>query len=84
MQIIDYISENGILKVKVMPNNPKTEIVWAMDDGTLKIKSRGIPEKWKVNAEIVKFLAKKLEISKENVKIISWETSRKKLIKIVL
>lgn len=82
MDLEKYISENGILKIKVIPNSPKTEFAWEMDDWTLKLKSRWVPEKWKVNSEIIKFLASNLEISKENIKIISGETSRQKMIKI--
>lgn len=85
MNLIDFIniSENKwFLKIKVTPNSDKTEILWLMDDWTLKIKSRWIPENWKVNLEIIKFISKELKINKKNIKIVSWETSRIKLIKI--
>lgn len=82
MDLEKYISENGILTLKVTPNSPKTEIVWEMEDWTLKLKARWVPEKWKVNEEILKFLSKTLEIEKSKIKIISGETSRQKLFKI--
>lgn len=82
MDLEKYISENWVLKIKVIPNSPKTEFNWEMSDWTLKIKSKWVPEKWKVNIEIIKFLSSYLEIPKENIKIISGETSRQKLLKI--
>lgn len=82
MDLEKYISESGILSLKVTPNSPKTEIVWEMEDWTLKLKARWVPEKWKVNEEIIKFLSKTLEIEKSKIKIISGETSRQKLFKI--
>lgn len=82
MDLEKYISENGILSLKVTPNSSKTEIVWEMEDWTLKLKARWVPEKWKVNEEIIKFLSKTLEIEKSKIKIISGETSRQKLFKI--
>lgn len=82
MDLEKYISENGILSLKVTPNSSKTEIVWEMEDWTLKLKARWVPEKWKVNEEILKFLSKTLEIEKSKIKIISGETSRQKLFKI--
>ena len=85
MNLIDFVNINEnkwFLKIKVIPNSPKTEFVWLMDDWTLKMKSKWIPENWKVNLEIIKFLSKELKISKDNIKIISWWTSRIKLIKI--
>lgn len=82
MDLEKYISENGILSLKVTPNSHKTEIVWEMEDWILKLKARWVPEKWKVNEEIIKFLSKTLEIEKNKIKIISGETSRQKLFKI--
>ncbi len=85
MNLIDFININNnksFLKIKVIPNSDKTEILWLMDDWTLKIKSRWIPENWKVNLEVIKFISKDLKINKKNIKIISWETSKIKLIKI--
>ena len=71
-----------ILKIKVVPNSPKTEFSWEMEDLTLKLKVNWIPEKWKVNKEIINFLAKYFSVKTKDIKIISWKTSRNKLIKI--
>ncbi len=85
MNLFDYLDKketHSFLNIKVIPNSSKTEVVWVMDNWVLKIKSRWIPENWKVNLEIIDFISKELKINKKNIKIISWETSRNKLIKI--
>ncbi|NVP17621.1 DUF167 domain-containing protein [Candidatus Gracilibacteria bacterium] len=85
MNLIEFIDKKeniGYLKIKVIPNSDKTEIVGLMDDGVLKIKSRGVPENGKVNLEIIDFISKNIKINKKFIQIISGETSRNKLIKI--
>ncbi|MDD3794226.1 MAG: DUF167 domain-containing protein [Candidatus Gracilibacteria bacterium] len=81
-EFIDKKENIGYLKIRVIPNSDKTEIVGLMEDGVLKIKSRGIPENGKVNIEIINFISKSLKINKKFIQIISGETSRNKLIKI--
>lgn len=75
-------SNTEILKIKVIPNSPKTEFSWEMEDWTLKLKVNWVPEKWKLNKKIINFLAKNFSTETKNIKIISWKTSRNKLIKI--
>lgn len=81
-EFIDKKENIWYLKIRVIPNSDKTEIVWLMEDWVLKIKSRWIPENGKVNIEIINFISKSLKINKKFIQIISWETSRNKLIKI--
>ncbi|PZM85636.1 DUF167 domain-containing protein [Candidatus Gracilibacteria bacterium] len=82
MDLEKKLKENNILKIKVTPNSPKTEFFGEFEDGTLKLKAKGIPENGKVNSEIIKFLSKTLKIKKSNIEIVSGLTSRKKSIKI--
>jgi len=85
MNLIEFIDKKWniwFLSLKIIPNSWKTEIIWPMWNWVLKIKAKWIPENWKVNFEIIDFISKDLKISKKNIKIISWETSRNKLIKI--
>ena len=85
MNLIEFIDKKEnfwYLKIKVIPNSDKTEVVWLMEDWVLKIKSRWIPENGKVNIEIIDFISKSLWINKKFIQIISWQTSRNKLIKI--
>jgi len=84
MNLKNYINlkEDNFLKIKVIPNQPKTEFFSVMDDGVLKIRLRAIPEKWKANKELIKFLSKELNIPKEKISISSWSTGKSKRIKI--
>ncbi|RKW20771.1 DUF167 domain-containing protein [Candidatus Gracilibacteria bacterium] len=75
--------ENGnILKVKVITNAQKTEIIGELEDGTIKLKVRAIPEKGKANSEIIEYFSKILNLNKSKIEIISGKTSKIKLLKI--
>lgn len=81
--VLEKNEENyQVLKIKVIPNSWKNEILWEWEDGFLKIKVKWVPENWKVNNELIKFLAKKLKIEKSKIKIISGKKERKKLLKV--
>ena len=76
------LPKKDYLKIKVIPKSPKTEVVEIMDDETIKIRLKAVPEKGKANAEVIRFLSKELGLPKKNVSIISGSTDRIKLIKI--
>lgn len=48
------------LRIKVTTKQPKTEYVGALDDGTIKIRLKAVPEKGKANEELIRFLSKEL------------------------
>ena len=70
------------VRVKVRPKSKANEIVETMDDGTIKVRVKAAPEKGKANKEVVKLLAKKYNVSKSDVEIVSGKTDQIKLIKI--
>lgn len=66
-----------ILEVKITPNASKNEIVrW--EENRLVLKIRGVPEKGKVNENLIDFLSKKLKIAKSRVEIVTGHTARLK------
>ena len=70
-----------ILEVKITPNAHKNEILrW--EGSRLVIKIQGVPEKGKVNANLIEFLADTLKIAKSQIKIVSGQTSRLKKLNI--
>ncbi len=71
-----------VIKVKVIPKSPRTEIVGTMDDGTIKIRVAATPEKGKANAELIAFLAKHYGVARSQIVIITGETSHTKQIRI--
>ena len=65
------------LSIKITPNKPTTKITGIMNDGTLKIELKAIPEKGKANKEIIKFFRKNFGLT---TTIKTGNTQRKKLI----
>lgn len=76
------IPKTRYLRIKVLPKSPKNEVVEILDDDTIKIRIKAVPEKGKANAELIKFLSKELEIPKDKISIISGKTEQLKLIKL--
>jgi uncharacterized protein len=70
-----------IFNLRVLPNASKTEIVGEFD-GLLKIRIAAPPADGAANAELVKFLSKKLGVAKSAVEIIGGQSSRNKQVKI--
>lgn len=70
-----------ILEVKVTPCASKNEILrW--DGNRLVVKIQGVPEKGKVNENLISFLAKTLGIAKSQITIIGGKTARLKKLSI--
>ena len=70
-----------ILEVKITPNASKNEILrW--EENRLVIKIQGIPEKGKVNENLISFLARTLGIAKSQIKIVAGQASRLKKLNI--
>jgi uncharacterized protein (TIGR00251 family) len=67
--------------VRVIPRASQSEIV-GEHDGALKIKIAAPPVDGAANAELIKLLASKFNVSKGDIEITGGETSKKKRIKI--
>lgn len=70
------------LRVKVVPNSSKSEIVGWLDPRVLKVKVAAIPEDGKANKELAVLLAKTLRVRRQAIQVVSGTTSRLKLIAI--
>jgi len=70
-----------LIKVKLIPNAPKTEYIGLLGDA-LKIKISAPPIEGKANSELINFLHKKTNTPKSQITIVSGETARLKLIEI--
>lgn len=70
------------LRIKVTTKQPKTEYVGTLDDGTIKIRLKAVPEKGKANEELIRFLAKELGVHKSAIEVISGATDTVKLVRI--
>ncbi|MBR4596996.1 MAG: DUF167 domain-containing protein [Opitutales bacterium] len=69
------------VKFRIIPNARKTEYVGEYA-GALKIKLCSPPIEGKANSELVKFLSKRLGVSKAAIEFVSGETSKDKTLEI--
>lgn len=81
--MIDLIQTGDSLAfaVRVIPRASRSEIV-GEHDGALKVKLASPPVDGAANAELIKLFAKKFDVSKSDIEIVSGETSKNKRIKI--
>lgn len=76
------VNSSLILTVRVRPGAPETKITDVLSDGTVKIDLAAAAEDGKANAELVRFVAEKHSVAKEQVRIVSGQTSRKKVVRV--
>ena len=69
--------ENGlIIKIKIVPNSSKNDII--LEEGFIKVKITAQPIENKANKALVEYLSKQFKIPKTNIEIIKGETSKEK------
>lgn len=71
-----------ILRVKVTPRAPRSEIIGTLGDGTLKARIAAAPERGRANAELADLLSKHFGVAAEEVEIVSGHSSSLKLVRI--
>lgn len=72
----------AVFKVKVVPGSSRTEMCGILD-GMIKIKVTSPAEKGRANQALINFLAQLLDVKKNQVGIISGQTSRVKQIRVL-
>jgi uncharacterized protein (TIGR00251 family) len=74
---------NCIITVDVIPNAPRTELGKVNEwRGAIQIKVAAPPKEGEANDELVRFLAERLGIPRDKVKILRGGTSRHKTISV--
>ena len=78
-----YVEKDGALTfdVRVVPRASRSEFV-GEHDGTLKVRIASPPVDGAANLDLIRVLAKKLGVSRNDVEIISGGTSKNKRIKV--
>ena len=72
---------NGVrIKIVVKPNSKQSGVKIDSEKKYLQISVKSPPDKGKANKEVLKLLAKQLETSTGNLRIVSGQTSRDKVI----
>lgn len=69
--------------VRVVPRSHRNQIVDVMNDGTLKVRLTKPPIEDQANQELIKFLAKVLDVAPSQLEIVAGHTGRNKLISIL-
>jgi uncharacterized protein len=69
------------ISVKIQPNGGRNQVT-GLANGVWKIKVAAPPEKGKANKELIEFLADTLDLRKDQIEIISGQTSHNKLLEI--
>ena len=67
------------LEIKAVPGASKTEFA-GVKDGRLRIRLAAAPEAGKANAELLNFLSKALGCAKRDLRLVSGEKSRLKVV----
>jgi uncharacterized protein (TIGR00251 family) len=67
--------------VRVTPRSSRSEVV-GFEDGVLKVRISASPVDNAANAELIKVLAKTLNVPKSSIEIISGQTSRVKRVRV--
>lgn len=80
---MDIHEETGAITftVRVSPRSSRTEIVGEYE-GAVKVRVSSPPVDGAANAELIKLFAKKLNVAKSDIAIVSGETSKTKRLKI--
>lgn len=80
----DELAANGRVDfyVRVRASAPRTKVLEILADQSVKITVAAPPEGGKANAELLAFLAKEFGVQKQQVELVSGQTSRTKLIRV--
>src|SRR5581483_1200501 len=72
-----------IIAVRVRPGASRSIVKEVMDDGTLKMDIAAAAEDGKANEELIRLLAREFGVSRSCVEIMSGETARRKLVRVL-
>jgi len=76
------LQNNLTIKIKVEPRSSKSGIVGPYGD-SLKVKLTSPPVDGKANKELIALLSKELKVRKKNIEIMSGQSSKNKVVKII-
>ena len=79
----DDSTANCTLSLRVTPNASRDELLGWDEAGSLRVKVRAVPEDGKANKAVITLLAKTLGIRKDQIKLLSGEKSRNKVLSII-
>ena len=75
-KILENTNSGLIVRLKIIPNSSKNEIIFEND--IIKVKLTAQPIENKANKALIEFLSKKLKIPKSNIIILKGELNKEK------
>ena len=78
--MIKETPEGLIVKLKIVPNSSKNDIV--LEEGFIKVKVTAQPIENKANKALVEYLSKTFKVPKTKIEIVKGDTSKEKTISI--
>ena len=82
MRLSEVMTKDGYYRVKVTTKQPQTRLTKILSDGTIKISLAAVPEKGKANAELLSYIVDELDLEKDQVRLVSGQTSPLKVVAI--
>ena len=74
--MIKEVNEGLIIKLKIVPNSSKNDII--LEEDFIKIKITAQPIENKANKALVEYLSKTFKIPKTSIEIVKGDTSKEK------
>ena len=74
--MIREVAEGLIIRVKIVPNSSKNDIV--LEEEFIKVKVTAQPIENKANKALIEFLSKRFKIPKTSIDILKGDTSKEK------
>ena len=74
--MIKEVEEGLIVKLRIVPNSSKNDIV--LEEDFIKIKITAQPIENKANKALVEFLSKRFKVPKTSIEILKGDTSKEK------
>ena len=74
--MIREIEDGLIIKLRIVPNSSKNDIV--LEDEFIKVKITAQPIENKANKALVEFLSKRFKVPKTTIEILKGDTSKEK------
>ena len=80
-KIFEQKNDGLVVRIKIIPNSSKNELIWEND--AIKIKITAQPIENKANKALIEFFSKKLKIPKTSVTIIKGELNKEKTLLLI-
>lgn len=80
-KILEETKEGLIVRLKIIPNSSRNELIWEND--SLKVKITAQPIENKANKALIEFLSKTLKTAKSNIQITKGELNKEKTLMIL-